>query len=25
VRGFLSILGKTIKIERGKEGRYSTK
>jgi hypothetical protein len=25
VRGFLSILGKTVKIERSKEGRYSTK
>jgi hypothetical protein len=25
VRGFLSILGKTLKIERSKEGRYSTK
>jgi hypothetical protein len=25
VRGFLSILGKTVKIERSKEGRYSAK
>jgi hypothetical protein len=25
VRGFLSILGKTLKIERSKEGRYCTK
>lgn len=25
VRGFLSILGKTLKIERSKEGRYSAK
>jgi predicted transcriptional regulator len=25
VRGFLSILGKTLKIERNKEGRYSAK
>jgi len=25
VRAFLSILGKTVKIERSKEGRYSAK
>jgi hypothetical protein len=25
VRGFLSILGKSLKIERSKEGRYSAK
>ena len=25
VRGFLSILGKTLKIERSKEGRYCAK
>lgn len=25
VRGFLSILGKTLKIERSQEGRYSAK
>ncbi|MDR3719433.1 MAG: DUF3489 domain-containing protein [Bryobacteraceae bacterium] len=25
VRGFLSILGKALKIERNKEGRYSAK